>query len=180
LKYALPDDNTSEKLNLPNPLLLDKYKLNQVFEVENIYYDLNKWDIREDAKPSLDELVRLLKQNPISVELGSHTDCRASTAYNNTLSQKRAESAVKYLVSKGISPDRLTAKGYGETKLKNKCADGVPCSEAEHQANRRTEFKVTSIIVDKIDDLAFDPDSFKAGEKIGLNELPEGFFNDCK
>lgn len=180
LSYSLPEDNTSEKLNLPNPLLLDKYKVNQVFEVENIYYDLNKWDIREDAKPSLDELVRLLKQNPISVELGSHTDCRASTAYNNTLSQKRAESAVKYLVSKGISPDRLTAKGYGETMLKNKCADGVPCAEAEHQANRRTEFKVTSIIADKKDDSAFDPDSFTAGEKVGLNELPEGFFNDCK
>lgn len=180
LKYALPDDNTSEKLNLSNPLLLDKYKLNQAFEVENIYYDLNKWDIREDAKPSLDELVRLLKQNPISVELGSHTDCRASTAYNNILSQKRAESAVKYLVSKGISPDRLTAKGYGETKLKNKCADGIPCSEAEHQANRRTEFKVTSISADKKVESAFDSDSFKVGEKIGLNELPEGFFNDCK
>jgi outer membrane protein OmpA-like peptidoglycan-associated protein len=179
LSFALPANNTSEKITLPKTLILDQYTINQTFVIDNIYYDLNKWDIREDAKTSLDKLVITLLQNPINIEMGSHTDCRASAAYNNTLSQKRAESAVKYLIMKGIDSGRLTAKGYGESKLINKCADGVQCSETEHQANRRTEFKITSIISNPTTQNTFNPDNYKLNDKVMLEELPSGFFDNC-
>ncbi len=130
-------------------LALKKIAINTVFKIENIYYDLNKWFIRPEAAVELDKLVVILKDNPdITVELGSHTDCRASDAYNNDLSQKRAESAVAYIISKGIPSDKITAKGYGETVLINRCKDGVKCTETEHQANRRTEVKITGISSD--------------------------------
>ena len=92
----------------------------------------------------MDKLVQVLIDNPtIVIELSSHTDCRASDAYNMKLSDKRAKSAANYIVKHGgISKDRITGKGYGETMLVNRCANGVKCSEAEHQENRRTEFKV--------------------------------------
>ena len=113
------------------------------FVLENLYYDVNKYNIRPDAEVVLDRLIQVLTENPeIRIELGSHTDCRASSNYNNTLSQNRSNSAVAYLIKKGILAKRLVAKGYGETQLVNKCADGVDCSEAEHQANRRTVIKI--------------------------------------
>jgi len=113
--------------------------------LEHIYYDLDKYYIREDAKPELDKIVRLMQENPaISAELGSHTDCRASDAYNNSLSQKRAQAAVDYIVSRGISSSRLQARGYGETQLTNgcDCETNVSCTEEQHQANRRTTFQI--------------------------------------
>jgi peptidoglycan-associated lipoprotein len=114
--------------------------------LENIYYDLAKWDIREDAAVELDKFVSLLNENPkISVELSSHTDSRADDHYNMVLSEKRAKAAVDYLISKGIDANRLKWKGYGETQLVNRCANGVGCNEEEHQQNRRTEFKVIKI-----------------------------------
>jgi outer membrane protein OmpA-like peptidoglycan-associated protein len=112
-------------------------------KMDNIYFDLDKSDIRPDAAAELDKLVKILNDNPTwKIEMGSHTDSRANDAYNMKLSQRRAESTVKYLVQHGIDPDRLTAKGYGETQLVNGCKNGVKCTEAEHQLNRRTEFKV--------------------------------------
>jgi outer membrane protein OmpA-like peptidoglycan-associated protein/tetratricopeptide (TPR) repeat protein len=118
----------------------------KTFVLENLYYDLAKWNIRPDAALILDQLLKILVENPtIKIELSSHTDCRASTPYNQTLSQKRAQSAVDYLVSKGIDKTRMVAKGYGESKLLNKCADGIPCSEEEHQKNRRTEVKILNL-----------------------------------
>jgi peptidoglycan-associated lipoprotein len=120
--------------------------INNLFTINTIYYDLDKWDIRPDAAVELDKVVLILRDNPqISLELGSHTDSRATDKYNNVLSQRRAESAVSYIVSRGIDASRLKAKGYGESVLINKCKDGVPCTEEEHQANRRTEFKVIGI-----------------------------------
>lgn len=120
-------------------------ELNKAIKLENIYYDVNKWDIRPDAAFELDKLVKILKENPgIKIELGSHTDCRASDEYNLNLSSKRASSAVNYIISKGIDPSRLSAVGYGETQPVNQCTNGVQCTEIEHQMNRRTEFKVTS------------------------------------
>jgi peptidoglycan-associated lipoprotein len=114
--------------------------------LENIYYDFDKWNIREDAAIELDKLTRLLNDNPtIEIEMGSHTDARGSDAYNMLLSQKRAMAAVQYLVRNGIAPNRLTWKGYGETVPVNKCVNDVACTEKEHQQNRRTEFKVTKI-----------------------------------
>lgn len=179
LSFSVTDDTNGVNNKISRDLLLDKYALNQVFKIENIYYDLNKWFIREDAKPSLDELVHILKQNPLTVELGSHTDCRASSAYNNSLSGKRAESAVNYLIANGIDPQRLTYKGYGETMLINKCADGVACSEAEHQANRRTEFKITSINKPVANNGMIDLNSFQSGDKVVKEKLGLDFFRSC-
>jgi outer membrane protein OmpA-like peptidoglycan-associated protein len=133
-------------------IAMKKIKLNDSFKIENIRYDLNKWEIRPDAAKELDNLVQILRDNPgIVVELGSHTDCRASDDYNLNLSQKRAEAAVEYIIKKGKIPqNRITAKGYGETKLLNKCDDGVACSELEHAMNRRTEIRITGYLVDGI------------------------------
>lgn len=115
------------------------------FVLENIYYDFDKYNIRKDAAVILDQLVRTMRDNPtLRIELSSHTDSRGSHRYNDVLSQKRAESAVNYIVSRGIERDRLVAKGYGERRLVNRCADGVKCSAAEHQANRRTEVEILS------------------------------------
>lgn len=126
-------------------LLFTKIIINKPIVLRNIYYDFDKWNIRPDAAIELDKLVKILVDNPeISIELGSHTDCRGSDKYNEKLSQKRAESAVNYIVSMGIDKKRITAKGYGEYVLINKCSNGVECTEEEHQMNRRTEFKVTS------------------------------------
>ena len=102
-------------------------------------------EIRADAAKGLDALVTIMKDNPdINIELASHTDSRAKDNYNLTLSQKRAQSAVDYIIAHGVDKKRITAKGYGESKLVNKCSNGVKCTETEHQQNRRTEFKVTS------------------------------------
>ncbi|MCJ0743053.1 OmpA family protein [Pedobacter montanisoli] len=111
--------------------------------LKNILYDFDKSDIRSDAAIILDNVVTIMKQNPsLKIELSSHTDSRGNDKYNLQLSQRRAEAAVNYLVANGIERNRLIAKGYGETKLLNRCANGVNCSEEEHQANRRTEIKV--------------------------------------
>ncbi len=120
---------------------LDRLALNKTFVLENIYYDLDKYNIRADAAVELNKLVQIMLDNPaLKIELSSHTDSRDTDAHNNKLSQNRAESAVKYLISKSISADRLTAKGYGETQLIVANAK----TEDEHQRNRRTEFTVLS------------------------------------
>jgi outer membrane protein OmpA-like peptidoglycan-associated protein/tetratricopeptide (TPR) repeat protein len=180
LSFSVNDDKNGIINQIPRDLLLDKYGLNQVFKIENIYYDLDKWFIRDDAKSSLNTLVGLLKQNPINVEIGSHTDSRATTKYNNQLSQKRAEAAVNYLISEGIDARRLTYKGYGETQLINKCSDGILCTETEHQANRRTEFKITSINVPVASEGSIDLNSFKSGDKVISEKLGPEFFRSCE
>lgn len=125
-------------------LIFDRIVIDKPIVIENIYYDYNKWNIRPDAAVELDKIVTLLIDNPhIIIELGSHTDSRGTKQYNEWLSQQRAESAVNYIISKGISEERITAKGYGEYELVNNCSDGVQCTEEAHQNNRRTEFKVT-------------------------------------
>lgn len=124
-------------------LHLEPVEINKAIRLENIYYDFDKWNIRADAATELDKLVRIMADNPtIWIELGSHNDSRGKDSYNLTLSQKRAESAVQYIISKGIDRNRITAKGYGETQLLNKCANDTECSDADHQLNRRTEFKI--------------------------------------
>jgi len=128
-------------------LQLDELIIEKAIVIENIYYDYDKWFIREDAKPSLNNLVKVMEDNPnIIIELSSHTDSRASGRYNLILSDKRAHAAVEYIISKGIERNRITAKGYGETKLINECKNNVECTEEKHQENRRTEFKVTKLI----------------------------------
>ena len=117
-----------------------------VIVLENIYYDFNKSAIRTGAAVELDELIAIMKQYPsMNIELSSHTDSRGTSRYNQRLSQKRAESAKQYLVTRGIVSQRIVAVGNGEANLRNRCDDGVDCSEEEHQYNRRTEVRVTRI-----------------------------------
>jgi outer membrane protein OmpA-like peptidoglycan-associated protein len=121
------------------------FEKGKTFRLRPIYYNFDKYNIRPDAALVLEELLQTLHENPnLKIELASHTDCRGTTEYNENLSQKRAQSVVDYLVSKGIARDRMIAKGYGESRLINRCKDGEKCSEAEHQENRRTEFTVLS------------------------------------
>jgi outer membrane protein OmpA-like peptidoglycan-associated protein len=135
----------SEDLSLV--FYLDEMVIEKPIVLENIYYDFDKWEIRPDAEKELDVLVKVLNDNPtIEIEMSSHTDSRAGDQYNLVLSDKRAKAAVNYLIQKGIASKRLTWKGYGESKLLNRCKNNVKCSEEEHQLNRRTEFKVTRII----------------------------------
>lgn len=127
-------------------ILLDKIIINKPIVLENIYYDLDKWNIRPDAALELNKLITILKDNPkIVIELSSHTDSRAPDFYNMILSDRRAKSAADYIIKAGgIDPTRITGKGYGESMLVNKCKNNVYCTEPEHQQNRRTEFKVLS------------------------------------
>lgn len=113
--------------------------------LSGIYYDLDKYDLRPESKKALDSLIIILNENPsITIEIASHTDSRAETGYNQELSQKRAQSVVNYLLERKIEKGRLTAVGYGESRLINDCVDGVECTEAQHQQNRRTSFRVLS------------------------------------
>ncbi|WP_319479248.1 OmpA family protein [uncultured Draconibacterium sp.] len=177
LTFRTPEGEM-ESYKVPHDLVLTKLEVDQVFKVENIYYDLDKWYIRKDAEAPLDNLVALMKKYPITAELSSHTDCRASDEYNRELSQKRAESAVRYIILQGIAPSRITAKGYGESQLVNKCADGVDCKEEEHQANRRTEFKITSV-GSRADGYGIDLSIYKHGDIVPANILGSQFFTDC-
>ena len=141
--------------------------VDQVIEIDNIFYDFARWDLRPESMVSLDKLVETLNDNPnVTIELMSHTDSRGTDEDNMVLSQKRAQSVVTYLISKGIAPDRLIAKGYGESqpkvvdeqiakeypflkvgqKLTEEFINNLPEDEQEkaHQINRRTEFKVLS------------------------------------
>ncbi len=133
-------------LNTSYDLKMEAIVMNKAIEIPNIYYDLGKATIKPEAAQELDKVVKLLQDNPsIQIELSSHTDARGNSPQNMQLSQQRAESAKKYMVSKGINDLRIVAKGYGDTMIKNRCGKGVNCSEAEHAANRRTEIKVISI-----------------------------------
>ncbi|MDR3706092.1 MAG: OmpA family protein [Paludibacteraceae bacterium] len=118
--------------------------LNKKILLKNIYYDYDKSDILSESSVELDKLVTFMKDNPkLQVELSSHTDSRGSDSYNMTLSEGRAKSAVNYIVHHGVDALRITAKGYGETRLVNGCANGVKCTEAQHRQNRRTEVFIT-------------------------------------
>jgi outer membrane protein OmpA-like peptidoglycan-associated protein len=135
--------NRDKNLFIKLEICAEPVDCGKAINLQNILFDLDKYDIKEIAKPELNKLVRFMKDNPtVKVEVGSHTDCRSSAAYNLTLSQNRANASVEYVVSQGIARDRITGKGYGESKLLNECADGVSCTEAQHTINRRTEMKV--------------------------------------
>ena len=116
------------------------------FKINIIYFDLDKWNIRPDAAVDLAKLLDVLNQNPsMKINIRSHTDSRASFAYNERLSDRRAKSTKNWLIKNGIAADRLSSEGLGETELVNKCSDGVPCSEADHQLNRRSEFIIIAL-----------------------------------
>jgi hypothetical protein len=146
--------------------------------IENIYFDFNKSYIRPDAEVELDKLVQIMKENPVKIELGTYTDSRGSDEYNLELSQKRAESVVRYIVQQGVASERISAKGYGEIDPINGCSNGVPCSPAQHQANRRAEFKVTGFnSVNATGD--FDLNKFVAGDEIPVYMFDKDFYINC-
>lgn len=122
---------------------LNENKKETVTVIENIYYEYGKWNITPEGAKILDKVVNIMNENKdVYIELSSHTDSRSSAKFNLELSQKRAKSAVDYIVSKGIASDRIKGIGKGETELVNYCSDGVECTEEQHAQNRRTEFKV--------------------------------------
>lgn len=131
------DANTNPKDN-------SKVKMKGIYDLPDIHWDYNKWEIREDAYPFLDNLVKLFRENNnLKFELRSHTDCRGSYEYNDDLSAKRAKAVTDYMVKKGVPRATIVSKGYGERELLNNCTDGVFCEESLHEENRRTEFIVT-------------------------------------
>ena len=115
----------------------------------HIYYDFDQSYLRDEAEPQLRELQTMLENNPeFVVEIGSHTDSRGSNYYNRALSQRRADSVVRWLIANGIDRERLVAVGYGESQNVNNCKNRIPCSEREHQLNRRTEFRILGNVGD--------------------------------
>ncbi|WP_299782066.1 OmpA family protein [uncultured Formosa sp.] len=123
--------------------LVPGMNLAEVLNIPIIYFDYDKSNIRDDAEVELQKILVALNTYPdLKLEIRSHTDSRGSDDYNMKLSSRRAQSTLDYLVSKNINSDRLVAKGFGETLLINTCSNGVECSEAEHQKNRRSEFIV--------------------------------------
>lgn len=145
-------EKVTGKTNLP--IALDKASckvavgddLGKCFDIKMIYFKLDKWDIQREAALDLEKILDVLNNNPtMKLDIRSHTDSRASNTYNQTLSNKRADSTIKWLIKNGINANRLTGKGYGETQLVNGCADGVKCSEVQHQENRRSEFIISHL-----------------------------------
>lgn len=120
--------------------------LARIFSIEMIYFDLDKSAIRPDAALHISKIIEVMKQYPaMTVKIASHTDSRASKSYNLSLSQKRAQATLDFMVKSGISRNRLTAQGYGESQLVNNCGDGASCNEEEHQQNRRSQFVIVSL-----------------------------------
>lgn len=120
--------------------------LGKCFGIKMIYFDLDKYNIREEAAIDLEKILDVMKENPdMKLDIRSHTDSRASFKYNEVLSNNRAKSTINWLIQNGIDKTRLTGKGYGETQLVNKCSDNVKCTEEEHQLNRRSEFIITAL-----------------------------------
>lgn len=165
---------TKESKAPERPLYLELFKVAQKFKIENVYFDLNKDNIREDAAIELDKVVAFILEHPgITVELGSHTDARGSDAYNLSLSERRAKSSRTYIVSKGVAEDAITFKGYGETEITNKCLNDIKCTEKEHEANRRTEIKITGI-----KDMSPEEEAVLEKNKQGLS--PNESVTDCE
>lgn len=120
--------------------------LAKTLEIPIVYFDLDKSFIRSDAAFELEKVIAVMKQYPsMKIDVRSHTDSRQTQKYNMTLSTKRAKATINWLVKKGISANRLSGKGYGESHLINKCSDNIICSEEEHQLNRRSEFVIVSM-----------------------------------
>ncbi len=130
-------------VDIVDTVRLFKKELNHSYVLKDIRFFLDKWRLLPESELELQKLIKLMEDNPsLKIELASHTDSRGKAPYNQWLSQKRAESAADFLIENGITKDRIVSKGYGESRLLNHCANGVPCTEEEHLVNRRTEFKV--------------------------------------
>ena len=148
--YAVTDGHFYDTAEVTLARLITGVDIATIIEIEPIYFDVNKSNIRDDAAKELDKIVDVMNEySTMVVELGSHTDCRASKNYNASLSDRRAKSSAIYIKARISNPERIYGKGYGESKLKNKCeCEGsriVPCTEDEHQENRRTEFVIVKM-----------------------------------
>ncbi len=140
----------NNKCNIQMEKLEVGQDLGKLIDIKPIYFDLGKANIRPDAAVELDKIVAIMNENPtMQIELGSHTDCRGSAESNRKLSDKRAKSSADYIKGKISNPSRINGRGYGEMNLVNQCeCEGknvIPCTEEQHQANRRTEFKIVKI-----------------------------------
>ncbi len=132
--------NRSQTLYVELQLGIEKVEVGKPLLLKDIDYELNKSNVNEAASGDLERLVQFLNDNPTyKVEIASHTDSRGTNEYNQKLSQDRAQAVVSFITARGVDANRLFARGYGETKLKNNCSDGTTCSEEEHRVNRRTE-----------------------------------------
>mgnify|MGYP006113697143 CR=1 FL=1 len=136
----------------------------------HIFYDFDDARIRSDARKGLDDLTSILNTYPeAKIKITSHTDARGKRGYNKRLSKRRAESVVRYLIKKGISKNRLQAKGLGEEVMINDCYDGIECSEEQHQENRRTEFVIIEYI----------PPTMGDGKSIKPRDIKTNACRDC-
>lgn len=150
--YVNPDGNPADgvfgDINYKNGVPQDEFMVSETANGDlafmlHIYYDFDQSYIRNDEEEDLNQLLELMNDNQeYVVEIGSHTDSRGSFAYNDLLSQRRADAVVRWLTKKGIDRSRLVPMGYGEKSNVNDCRNNIPCSEQEHQLNRRTEFKI--------------------------------------
>ena len=148
--YVVTDGQYYDTAEVTLARLVSGVDIATIIEINPIYFDLNKSNIRDDAATELLKIVKVMNDYPtMVVELGSHTDCRASQTYNRNLSDRRAKSSASFIKERISNPERIYGKGFGESKLKNKCeCEGsriVPCSEEEHQENRRTEFLIINM-----------------------------------
>ena len=141
------DEVVYEILLNPRQVAIKKgMDLAKVFEIKEIKFDYNKANIRPDAAVELTKIVEVMREYPkMKIDIRSHTDSRGADSYNLKLSDRRAKATLEWIVKQGIDRKRLKAKGYGETRLVNGCSNGVPCSEEEHQENRRSEFIITAM-----------------------------------
>lgn len=186
-KTAVPQTRSSEpreknvsKTNYQASERKDHYAIGDKIEVASVFYEHSRSSIDEHKSPGLKQLIDILQQHQhVVIEIGAHTDASGSSSYNLELSEKRAQAVKRYLEDKGIDPNRLVAKGYGETQLLNECKDGVQCSKEEHAINRRTEFKVIAQKgfkvgdVIKVDNINYELDKDKLDMKNsrGLTEI---------
>ena len=141
------DEVVYEILLNPRQVAIKKgMDLAKVFEIKEIKFDYNKANIRPDAAVELTKIVEVMREYPkMKIDIRSHTDSRGADSYNLKLSDRRAKATLEWIVKQGIDRKRLKAKGYGETRLVNGCSNGVPCTEEEHQENRRSEFIVVAM-----------------------------------
>ena len=129
----------------PDNTGMETVTINEPIRLNNIYYDFDDDKILPDAEKDLSFLVELMKKYPdMVIELSSHTDAQGNDAYNERLSQRRAQSAKNWMVAHGIKENRIEAVGYGERNILNDCINGIDCTDEQHRVNRRTEFKIIS------------------------------------
>lgn len=149
-KVIIPDETGTTDLSIELDRAVKQITvgtdLAKTFGIKIIYFDLDKSDIRPDAAVDLAKIVDVMKEHPtMKVDVRSHTDSRQTRKYNEKLSERRAKSTMDWMLQEGLAKERVSAKGYGETQLVNRCADGVECSEGEHQENRRSEFIIIGL-----------------------------------